>query len=317
MLAYLVRRIAFAVVVLLLVSIGTFTILHAAPGGPGVLLSPQLTPDQASAVRHDLGLDRPLLVQYGLWLKSLLHGQLGYSFVTGASVRSLIANRLPATFVLAGVALLVAAVGGLAAGVFAAQRPNSWRDHAVSAVSFVGISVPPFWLGIMLILLFAGRWHALPSSGMHADTGGGAVDLLRHTIMPAFVLGLISLATIAQYSRAAMVAVLKERYIRTAHAKGLHPRRILARHALRNALLPIVTVLGTTIALLIGGAPVTETVFGWPGMGQLAVQSARLRDYPTVMGITMVVSVVVVVVNLLVDLLYQLIDPRVKLAAGT
>lgn len=316
MTAYLVRRLFFAIMVLMLVSIGTFTMLHAAPGGPGVLLSPQLTPDQAVAVRHNLGLDRPIYVQYGLWIKSLVQGELGYSFVSGAPVRTLIAQRLPATFLLAAAALLIATVGGVTAGMLAAKKPNSWRDHLLSAGSFIGVSVPPFWLGIVLILVFAVQLHVLPSSGMKSDMGGGFVDVLRHTIMPAFVLGLISLATVAQYSRASMLAVLKERYIRTAHAKGLNPRRILFRHALRNALLPIVTVLGTTIALLIGGAPVTESVFGWPGMGQLAVQSARLRDYPTVMGITMVISVVVVVVNLLVDLLYQLIDPRVKLAAG-
>lgn len=317
MATYLVRRLFFAAMVLVFVSLGTFTILHVSPGGPGVLLSPQLTPDQAVAVRNSLGLDEPIYVQYGLWVKSLVQGDLGYSFVTGASVSTLITQRLSATLVLAGAALLIATIGGVSAGVFAARKPNSARDQVVSGMTFVGVSIPPFWLGIVLILLFSVHWSVLPSSGMNSDTGGGPVDTARHTLMPAFVLGLISLATIAQYTRTSMQGVLKERYIRTAHAKGLGPTRILFRHTLRNALLPIVTVMGTTLTLLIGGAPVTETVFGWPGMGQLAVQSARLSDYPTVMGITMVISVVVVVVNLVVDLLYQLIDPRVKLAAGS
>lgn len=314
MLAYVVRRALFAVLVLLLVTIGTFTLLHAAPGGPGVLLSPELTAGQRAAVRASLGLDKPIYVQYGLWVKSLAQGDLGYSFVGGASVRGEILDRLPATLLLAAAALLVAGLGGLAAGILSATKPGSWRDNVLTAGTFLGVSVPPFWLGIVLILLFAVRWRALPASGMHSEDGGGLLDLLRHLIMPAIVLGLISLATIAQYSRSAMISVLKERYIRTARAEGFGPGAVLFRHAFRNALLPVVTVLGTTSAAMIGGAPVTETVFGWPGMGQLAVQAARLRDYPTVMGITVVISVIVVLVNLLVDVLYQLIDPRVRLA---
>jgi len=316
MTAYLVRRFGSAVVVMVLVSVGTFIIVHAAPGGPGVLLSPELTPDQAAIVRHSLGLDQPIYLQYWYWLASLLHGNLGFSFTNGSPVIELISQRLPATFLLAAAALLIAASGGIAAGVFAATRPNSWLDNLLTAGAFFGISVPPFWLGIILILVFSAKLHVLPASGMTSDQGTGIVDILLHLLMPAAVLGLLSMATIARYCRSAMLSVLKERYIRTARAKGLGPIAILFHHALRNALLPVVTVLGTTTTMLIGGAPVTETVFGWPGMGQLAVQSANLRDYPVVMGITIVISVVVVVVNLLVDLLYQLIDPRVTLAGG-
>jgi peptide/nickel transport system permease protein len=315
MTAYLVRRLLFALVVMLLVSLGTFIILHAAPGGPGVLLSPELTPEQAEAVRERLGLNEPLYVQYWLWLTSLVQGDLGFSFVSGAPVSDLVGERLPATFLLAGAALLVAAAGGLAAGMLAATKPGSWRDNLLTAGTFIGVSVPPFWLGIVLILVFAVNLQWLPASGMRSDDGSGPLDVLQHLVLPSIVLGMISMATVAQYSRSAMASVLKERYIRTARAKGLSPRQVLFRHAFRNALLPVVTVLGTTSTMLIGGAPVTETVFGWPGMGQLAVQSAQLRDYPTVMGITIVISVVVVIVNLIVDLLYQLIDPRVKLAA--
>jgi peptide/nickel transport system permease protein len=315
MAAYLVRRLLFAFVVMLLVTVGTFTLLHLAPGGPGVLLSPDLTESQRAAVRESLGLDQPIYVQYGHWVASLVQGDLGFSFAGGAPVREEIFNRLPATLLLAAAALLVAGIGGLVIGLLSATKPNSPRDHALTAVSFIGVSVPPFWLGIVLILLFAVQWGVLPASGMHSDDGGGIVDLLRHLVMPAFVLGLISLATIAQYSRSSLISVLKERYIRTARAEGFGPRSVLFGHAFRNALLPVVTVLGTTTAAMIGGAPVTETVFGWPGMGQLAVQAARARDYPTVMGITVVISVIVVLVNLIVDLLYQLIDPRVRLAS--
>jgi peptide/nickel transport system permease protein len=309
--AYLVRRLLFAVVVVVLVSMGTFVLLHAAPGGPGVLLSPDLTPDQRAAVEQNLGLDKPIYVQYGLWVKSLVQGDLGFSFVGGAPVRDLITDRLPATLLLALAALIIATLGGLIAGVLSATKPKSPRDHALTAGAFIGVSIPPFWLGIVLILVFAVNLGWLPASGMKED--GGFVDVMRHLIMPAIVLGLISTATVAQYTRSAMMSVLKERYIRTARSQGHAPRTVLFRHALRNALLPVVTVLGTTTAALIGGAPVTETVFGWPGMGQLAVQSARLRDYPTVMGITIVISIIVVIVNLLVDILYQLIDPRVRL----
>ncbi|HWM08458.1 MAG TPA: ABC transporter permease [Solirubrobacteraceae bacterium] len=312
--AYLVRRLFFAVVVVVLVSMGTFALLHAAPGGPGVLLSPDLTVEQREAVRANLGLDEPIYVQYGLWVSNLAQGDLGFSFVGGAPVRELITDRLPATLLLAFAALIVATVGGLVAGVLSATKPNSPRDHLLTAGAFIGVSIPPFWLGIVLIMIFAVQLQVLPASGMHGDGEGGVIDLLRHLVMPAVVLGLISTATIAQYTRSAMVSVLKEHYIRTARSQGHGPRTVLFRHALRNALLPVVTVLGTTTAALIGGAPVTETVFGWPGMGQLAVQSARLSDYPTVMGITIVISIIVVLVNLIVDILYQLIDPRVRLA---
>jgi len=310
---YLARRLLFSVVVLWVVSIATFTIIHLAPGGPGVLLSPDLSPEEAAQFRRNLGLDDPLPVQYLRWVSALVRGDLGRSLTHGAPVSAMITERLPATLLLAAAAFGLTLVVGIPAGIISAKRQDSLIDYVATSIAFLGVAVPPFWLGIMLILLFSVSLKLLPSSGMYTLGGDTSLaDLLTHLVMPAVVLGMFSMAEVTRYTRSAILTVLHQDYVRTARAKGLGEMAVLVTHALRNALIPVVTVLGSLIPRFLGGAPVTETVFGWPGMGRLAVDAARLRDYPLVMGITLMISLVVVLTNLAVDILYKYIDPRVE-----
>lgn len=315
--AYLARRLLFGVIVLLLVSAGTFTLVRLAPGGPGVLLSPDLPASEVARIRKDFGLDEPIPVQYWAWLTHSVRGDFGRSYVSGRPVAEMVAERLPATLLLAGAALTFALVVGLVTGILSALKANSALDHLFTTLAFVGISTPPFWLGILMILIFSVNLRLLPSSGMRTlGVSDSPFDLLLHVLMPAIVLGLISTAAIARYTRAAMLGVLRQDYMRTARSKGLRERVVVLRHGLRNALIPVVTVLGVTVTALFSGAPVTESVFGWPGMGQLAVQAARFNDYTLIMAITLFISLVVVATNLVIDLLYTYIDPRIDLAGG-
>jgi peptide/nickel transport system permease protein len=314
---YLARRVFFGVIVLLLVSVATFTVVRLAPGGPGVLVSPDLPASEVARIRREFGLDEPLYVQYWAWFTKSIRGDFGRSFMSGRPVLEMVTERLPATLLLAGAAFAFALIVGVGTGIASALRPNTVLDHALTAGAFIGISTPPFWLGIILILIFSVNLRILPSSGMQTlGAPGSPFDLLLHLIMPAVVLGLLSTAAISRYTRAAMLGVLREDYLRTARSKGLPEHVTLIRHALRNALIPVVTVLGVTLTGLFGGAPVTESVFGWPGMGQLAVQAARFNDYTLIMAITLFISVVVVLTNLVIDVLYVVIDPRVDLTGG-
>jgi peptide/nickel transport system permease protein len=229
----------------------------------------------------------------------------------------LIQKRLSVTLQLLFTALALSAIFGILIGVVSAMHRNSWIDHLATGFSFFGMSVPTFWLGLMLIILFSIKLHLLPSSG--AQTLGEPVtvtDRLEHLLMPAVVLAVANLAQIARYTRSSMIEVLQADYLRTARAKGLREQGVIWRHALRNAMIPVITVIALGIPRMVGGAAITESVFAWPGMGQLAVDSALQRDYPTIMGITMMVSVVVILTNFLTDLSYLLIDPRVKLNRG-
>lgn len=315
--AYVARRLLFGLIVLLLVSVGTFTVVRLAPGGPGVLVSPDLPAEEVARIRHDMGLDQPIYVQYWAWFSRSVRGDLGTSFVNGRPVLELVLERLPATLVLAGTAFMIALVFGLTVGIASALRPRSLLDHLLTAGSFIGVSMPPFWLGIALILVFSVTFRILPSSGMQTlGVRNSPLDLLTHLLMPAMVLGLISMAAISRYTRVAMLGVLRQDYVRTARSKGLRESAVVMRHAVRNALIPVATIVGTTFTALFSGAPVTESVFGWPGLGQLAVQAARFNDYTLIMAITLFVSVIVVTTNLVIDILYVYIDPRVDLFSG-
>jgi peptide/nickel transport system permease protein len=300
-------------VVLALVSVGTFALIHLAPGGPSVMVNPDLSREDMARIERNLGLDHPLHVQYLRWLGTLLRGDLGFSLNFGTRVSSLIRDRLPNTVYLGVAAFLFSTAVGVALGVLSALRPHSALDHAVTTAAFVGLSLPPFWFGLLLILVFSVFLQALPSSGMFPSDGTrGLLAVARHFVMPVLVLGILNLAEITRYTRSAMLEALGSEYIRTARAKGLGPARIVLAHALRNSLLPVLTVLGILLPRLLGGAVVTETVFGWPGIGRLAVQAAQTRDYPLVMGLTLVAAVLVVATNLVVDLLYAVVDPRVR-----
>jgi peptide/nickel transport system permease protein len=311
---YAVARLGQSLVVIFLVSVVTFAIIQRAPGGPAILTDPMITRDQALEMARTLGLDRPLHEQYLAWIGNVLRGRLGISFSTNQPVSALIGQRLPATLLLSGTGLLLAVALALPLGIVSAVRRNTWLDHAITAASMLGLSVPVFWLGIMLVVVFAVQFRWLPAGGMLTIGGGGGLgDRLSHLVLPAFVVSIFGLAQLTRYVRSSVVGVLREDYIRTAWAKGLPARQVWYRHALRNALLPMVTVLGLMLPQMAAGAAITETVFAWPGMGRLAIEAAFQRDYPLIMGITLLVSALVIAANLLTDLTYAWLDPRVRL----
>jgi peptide/nickel transport system permease protein len=303
------------VVVLILVSAITFLLVNLAPGGPSSLMRMDATPEQRQALATRLGLDQPIPLRYVQWLGGALHGDLGISLSTSEPVSLRIEQRLPNTLELAITALAVSIVLGIPLGIVAALRRNSLPDFVVAVVSVVGLSVPAFWLGIVLILLLSVEFNVLPSSGV-ATTGseGDLADRLQHLLMPAVVLSTTVLPYVVRFTRSAMLEVLGQEYVRTATAKGLSQLRVVYGHALRNALVPVVSIIGTLVPRLVGGSVVTEAVFGWPGMGRLAVEAANGRDYPLIVGITVVVSAIVVVTSFVVDLAYTWLDPRIRYA---
>jgi peptide/nickel transport system permease protein len=296
------------------VSLILFGIMRLAPGGPeAVLIGGEFSQEAAAQIRHRLGLDRPLLLQYGSWALAALRGDLGRSFKTGDPVALLIVDRLGPTLQLTGAALALALLVAIPLGVLAAVRRNTVWDTVGSAVSLFGISFPSFWLGIMLILLFSEVLRLLPPSGL-AEYGqeGDLASRLRHAVLPTLTLGLIQMAAFMRFTRSSLLEVLRQDYVRTARAKGVPGMRVVWRHALRNALIPVVTVVGLSLPTLVGGAVLTETVFAWPGIGRLAVGAVFERDYPVIMGVNLLVSAVVIGANLLTDLAYCLIDPRIS-----
>lgn len=310
---YVLLRLLFAVPTLLGVSIILFVILHIAPGGPeAMLIGDQYNEDMAREARRNLGLDRPLPVQYLSWLESVASGDLGRSFIDGTPVTSIIAERIPATLQLAAASLAISVLFGVLLGVVAAVMHNTLLDRIATILAMIGVSFPSFWLGIMFILLFSTRLGWLPSSGI--ATYGQEHDLvsrLQHLILPAATLSMLQLAIFMRFTRSAMLEVLGQDFIRTARAKGLREYVVIIRHALRNALIPLATISSFSIKSLIGGAVFVEVVFAWPGMGRLAVDSVFARDYPVVLGLTLLLSVVTIASNLIVDLLYPVIDPRI------
>jgi peptide/nickel transport system permease protein len=310
---YLFQRLGFAALMLVGVSLILFTIMRLAPGGPeAVLVGGEFSQEAAARIRQRLGLDRPLALQYASWAAAALRGDLGRSFKTGDPVATLIRDRLGATLQLTGSALAFALVVAIPLGVLAAVRRNTLWDTAGSAVALFGVSFPSFWLGIMLILLFSEGFRLLPPSGL-AEYGREAdlASRLRHAVLPTLTLGLIQMAAFMRFTRSSLLEVLRQDYVRTARAKGVPDGRVIWRHALRNALIPVVTVVGLSLPTLVGGAVLTETVFAWPGIGRLAVGAVFERDYPVIMGVNLLVAAMVIGANLLTDLAYSLIDPRI------
>ncbi len=310
---HIVKRFAYAGLMLFGVSLILFAIMRLAPGGPeAVLVGGELSPEIAAQVRARLGLDRPLPVQYSSWVLAAARGDFGRSFKTGDPVATLVVDRLGPTLTLTGGALLLALLVAVPLGVLAAIRRNTIWDALASSVSLFGISFPSFWLGIMLILLFSEVLGLLPPSGL--SEYGREADLgarLRHAVLPVLTLGLIQMASFMRFTRSSLLEVLQQDYVRTARAKGLPDVRVIWRHALRNALIPVVTVIGLSLPVLVGGAVLTETVFAWPGIGRLAVGAVFERDYPVLMGVNLMIATVVIVANLLTDIAYCLIDPRI------
>jgi peptide/nickel transport system permease protein len=312
---YVMVRLGHSLVVLFILSMVTFGLLQAAPGGPSIMTSPDMSPLDAARIRENLGLNDPIYVQYVRWISASIRGDFGISFIDSRAVSDLILERLPSSLLLTATALLEAIVFGVAAGVIAALKRGSIYDHALGLLTAIGVAVPTFWLAILGVLVFAVQLRVLPTSGMRTLGGeGGFMDVAWHLLLPSFVVSVTFMARFARFTRSGVLEVLGRDYVRTARAKGLVERVVIVRHALRNALIPVVTVIGFALPVLVGGTAIAETIFGWPGMGRLAVDAAFRRDYPVVMGVTMAVAVMVVFSNLLVDLLYLYLDPRVKLS---
>ena len=301
---YLLGRVALVVPTLLLVTVVTFLMLHLAPGDPVQLLAPpDATAEDVQRLREELGLADPLPVQYVRYMERLLHGDLGYSYASGQSVARELVPRFAHTFRLAVVSLVLAVLIGLPIGVLAAVRARSWFDNLGMVLSVVGLSIPAFWLGVMLMLVFSVQLGWLPTAG---------ADSWKHLILPAVTLSTWSIAIIARMTRASMLEVLGMEYVRVARAKGLRERAVTVRHALRNALIPIVTVIGLRFGYMLGGAVVTETVFAWPGMGRFLVQAIQARDFPNLQGGIFLFALAFALTNLAVDLCYGLLDPQVR-----
>lgn len=313
MTAFVLHRIGHALFVLLVVCTVTFAIVHAAPGGPSVLADPKLSLEERQAIEERLGLDRPVPVQYARWLARLVRGDLGNSFLYETPTLDTIAARVPNTLLLAGTALTLAILVAIPLGAASAARPGGWLDRIAGSIAFVTMAIPAFWLGIVLILLFAVRWQLLPAGGaMTVGAGGGVLDRLRHLLLPSVVLAAAIAAELLRYTRSSARTAFAQGFVRSARAKGNSERQVRWRHVMRNALLPVVTVIGLQLPRLVGGAAITETVFSWPGMGRLGIDAALARDYPLVMAITLMVSAGVLVASLLVDLVYFALDPRLR-----
>ena len=312
MFAYLLRRLFGVVPVLVLVAVTTFLLVHLVPGDPAmVMLGSDATPQQLQALKTQMGLDRSLAEQFVLWLGQALRGNLGESFFLGRPVTQALLERLPATLQLAVLSLVFSLLIGIPAGIAAAVRQNSRWDQAVMITAMGGISVPSFWLGLALILLFSVQLGWLPSGGyvpLWEDFWQG----LRVLILPAISLGFMQAALIARMTRSSMLEVLRLDYVRTAKAKGLGWSKVTLRHALKNAMIPVITTIGTAFGVLLGGAVIVEIVFTYPGLGRLVVLAVQRRDYPLVQGALLLTSVIYVIVNLAVDLLYSVFDPRIK-----
>jgi peptide/nickel transport system permease protein len=312
MVSYILRRIVATLPVMAIVALFVFSLLHLAPGDPAVVIAgDQASPADVEHIRQSLGLDRPFLVQFGIWLWGILHGDLGTSIFTNLPVASLIAQRIEPTLSLMAITLVLTILVAVPLGVVAAWKAGSWVDRTIMAFAVFGFSVPVFVVGYLLAYVLALQFEWLPVQG-YTPLAEGFWPWLQNLILPAVALGCVYIALIARITRASMLEVLQQDYIRTARAKGLGQRNILFVHALKNAAVPIVTVIGIGIALLIGGAVVTESVFAIPGLGRLTIDAILRRDYPVIQGIVLMFSFLYVLVNLVVDLIYTLVDPRIR-----
>jgi len=316
--AYLLRRALISVLVLILISIGIFWLFRLAPGDPvEMMLPPQSRGPGAEifieAKRAELGLDKPIWVQYFTWLGNAVSGDLGFSLDTGRSVAELLGERIGPTVYLMGLSLLLSVLIAIPLGLFAAVRKGRLADYTASVVSLGAVCTPPFFLGILGIYIFSLKLGLLPSSGMSTPGEVGFVDSLQHLIMPLLILGFSGSGALTRYVRSSVIAELHSDYVRTAEAKGVSATGVVTKHVLRNALIPVITIIALSLPGLLAGAVVIETVFAWPGMGQLAIAAFNGRDYPVIIGFALFFSIMVLVSNLIADLLYTLVDPRVKL----
>lgn len=311
---YILRRILIAIPVLLGVTILNFGIINLAPGNPAeMFISPSISEADVELKKEQLGLNDPLYTQYFRWLGNVFQGDFGYSFANYEPVTDMVIDRIAPTLLLMGSALIIAYLIAIPIGIISAVKQYSWIDYATTGSSFLGISVPNFFLGLGLIYIFSVQLGMFPTGGMNTlGAEGSFLDTLKHLVLPSIVLATAIAGNMVRYVRSSILEVLGEDYLRTARSKGLHEFVVVNKHALRNALIPIITVVGLDIPLLVSGAVITEQVFQWPGIGQLMIQSIMSRDYPTLMALTFIAAIVVLVTNLVVDILYSVVNPRIK-----
>ncbi|WP_456279236.1 ABC transporter permease [Bacillus sp. AK128] len=314
MFQYIIRRVLIAIPVLIGVTIFNFFIINLAPGNPvDMFVNPNMSEADKEAKKEALGLNDPLWEQYGRWMGNMVQGDFGYSFASYEPVMNNIMDRMGPTILLMGAALIIAYLIAIPVGILSATRQYSFIDYLTTSVSFLGISIPNFFLGLGAIYVFSIVFKILPTGGMTTlGSSGGFMDVFMHLILPATVLGTAIAGNMVRYVRSSMLEVLGQDYLRTARAKGLREFLVNNKHALRNALIPIVTVIGLDIPMLIGGAVVTEQIFQWPGLGQLTIQSIGSRDYPTLMALNFLAAFTVLFSNLLTDVMYSVVDPRIK-----
>lgn len=312
--AYIARRLLGAVPLLLGISLILFAIVHLAPGGPLDVYAdnPSVSKEALDQIAKAYGLDKPVPVQYVMWLKSMALGDWGYSIRTGRPVFTEIVQRLAPTLQLGGLALLLSLIVAIPLGIISATRRSTRLDNTLTMVSFAGISTPVFWLALLLQLLFSVELGWLPSAGYKSIGGGSFIDRLAHLAMPVAVLSLATIASWSRFIRSGMIDVLNQDYVRTAYAKGRSETGVIFGHVLRNAMIPAVTVIAVDFGTVISGAVITETVFAWPGIGRLFMESMNGRDYPMLMGLMMMGSVGIIIANIIADLVYAMLDPRIR-----
>lgn len=314
MVRFVARRLLESIPLLLGIAVLSFIFMQLAPGGPDALFARngRMSAQQLANIRHSMGLDRPPHEQLLTWITNIFTGNLGVSYSQYRPVSEVIWEVFPNTAVLMLAGLMISLVAALFFGIMAARKPYGLFDNITSFLSYFGLAMPVFWFGLMLQLLFAVRLGWLPSAGMFSPEGGGFLDLLRHLILPALTIGIGSIAGWSRYVRSSTVEQISQDYVRSARSKGLSERRVMTGHVLRNSLIPLVTVVGIDVPLYLTGAVLTETVFGWPGMGRLFFDALTVRDYPVLMGILVLGAILIVVGNLVADLIYGMLDPRIS-----
>lgn len=315
MFRYILKRLLYAIPVFLGVTFVIYTLINLAPGGPLSVLaaSGEMSLSDLEALKISMGLDKPIVIRYFIWLGDLLHGDFGISYRTSQEVSLMISQRIMPSLMLTGTGILAAMLVGVPLGIISAYKPNSVWDHISTFISFIGASVPNFFLSLLLIYVLAVKLKWFPTSGMQSSgMSGNLLDLLHHLALPAFVCGIQPIGNYIKQTRSSVLEVLNEEYIKTARSKGLTNVVIVLKHAFRNALIPIVTTISLSIPFLIGGAVVTEQIFAWPGIGSLMITAITSRDYPVIMGVAVLICGVVLVANLILDLIYAALDPRIK-----
>ncbi|MGG7165219.1 ABC transporter permease [Clostridium ihumii] len=309
----IIKRILEAIPMLLFISFVSFLLMNLAPGDPAQgFITPKMSKEQAELIRANLGLDKPMLTRYVIWLQGVFKGDLGYSLITRQPVASEILSRMLPTLGLMGASMIFSVIISIPLGLYIALHRNKTLDNVVNVLNYIGISIPSFWFAMILITIFSLKLKWVPSVGMRSIGVTSTVDLLKHGILPTIVLSFSSIAVLTRYVRSSTINELKQDYIITAMAKGLSRNEILFKQVMKNSLLPIVTILGMSLPSLVSGAFITETIFGWPGMGRLGMNAIKALDYPVIMAMTMLTSIMVVLGNLIADISCMIIDPRTR-----